>query len=68
MNFWKAFFASCLGTLVALICGASSWYPLLSLSGGDEVEVKESSILRLDLDAPIIETEKERSVCLFLAG
>jgi protease-4 len=68
MNFWKAFFASCLGTLVALILLCVIIVSIASLSGGDEVEVKESSILRLDLDAPVIEIEKETPFIVALLG
>ncbi len=68
MNFWKAFFASCLGTLVALILLCVIIVSIASLSGGDEVKVKESSILRLDLDAPVIEIEKETPFIVSLLG
>ncbi len=59
MSFWKAFFASCLGALVAMILLVVIIISVASMSGGQEVKVKEGSILRLDLDAPIIEIEKE---------
>jgi len=59
MGFWKAFFASCLGALVAMMLLVVIIISIASMSGGQEVKVKESSILRLDLDAPIIEIEKE---------
>ena len=59
MNFWKAFFASCLGALVAMILLCVIIVAIISASGGEEVKVRESSILKLDLDVPVIETEKE---------
>lgn len=59
MNFWKAFFASCLGALVAMILLVVLIVGLVSVSGDEEVKVPESSILQLDLDVPVIEIEKE---------
>jgi len=59
MNFLKAFLTSCLGTLVAFIVLIVAVMVIISLSGGDEIIVKENSVLRLDLDAQIIEAEKE---------
>lgn len=68
MNFWKAFFASCLGALVAMILLCVIIGVLISVSGGEEVKVNESSILRLDLDVPIIEIEKESTFASSLMG
>jgi len=59
MNFFKAFLTSCLGTLVAMVAVILGIIMIISMSGGDEITVKENSVLKLDLDAPIIETEKE---------
>jgi protease-4 len=60
MSFWKAFFASCLGALVAMMLLVVILIAVASMSGGQgEVKVQESSILRLDLDAPINEIERE---------
>ena len=68
MNFWKAFFASCLGALVAMILLCGIVILIISLSGGDEVTVKESSILRLDLDTQVIEIEKELPLAVSILG
>jgi protease-4 len=69
MNFWKAFFASCLGALVAMVLVVFIIIGLAVASGGgDEVKVKENSILRLDLDAPIIEIEKESPLAFSMLG
>ncbi len=59
MNFFKAFLTSCLGTVVAMVVVLFGIIAIVSLSGGDEVVVKDNSVLKLDLDVPIIETEKE---------
>ncbi|WP_276374350.1 signal peptide peptidase SppA [Chryseolinea sp. H1M3-3] len=68
MNFWKAFFASCLGALVAMILLCVIIVVIISASGGDEVKVQESSILQLDLDAPVNEIEKELPLMVSLMG
>ncbi len=68
MNFWKAFFASCLGSLVALILLCVITVSIFSITGDDKVEVKENSILRLDLDAPVNEIEKELPITFSLLG
>lgn len=68
MNFWKAFFASCLGALVAMILLCVLIVAIVSVSGDDAVEVKESSILRLDLDAPVNEIEKETPFAISMLG
>lgn len=68
MSFWKAFFASCLGALVAMILLCVIIIAIASASGGKEVEVKESSILRLDLDVPVIEIEKESPFAVSMLG
>jgi protease-4 len=59
MNFWKAFFASCLGALVAMILLCVLIVSVISLTGEEEITVKENSILQLELDVPIIEIDKE---------
>ena len=59
MNFLKAFFTSCLGTVVGILVLIVGTMVIISLSGGDEIIVNENSVLRLDLDTQIIETEKE---------
>src|SRR5262245_28545249 len=59
MNFLKAFLTSCLGTLVGILVLILGTIFIVSLSGGDEIIVSENSVLRLDLDAQIIEAEKE---------
>jgi protease-4 len=59
MNFVKALLTSCLGTLVAIVVLIGGIMLIISMSGGDEIIVNENSVLRLDLDAQIIETEKE---------
>ena len=59
MNFWKAFFASCLGALVAMILLCVLIVAIISATGEEEIKVRENSILQLDLDVPIIEIEKE---------
>jgi len=62
MNFFKALLASCLGTLIAMILVIVGIVSIISMSGGDEVLVQESSVLQLNLDVPIIETEKENAL------
>ncbi|HEX6223622.1 MAG TPA: signal peptide peptidase SppA [Chryseolinea sp.] len=68
MNFWKAFFASCLGALVAMILLCVLIVALISMTGDEEIQVKENSILRLDLDVPVIEIEKESPLPFFVLG
>src|SRR5687768_7241617 len=68
MNFWKAFFASCLGALVAMILLCVIVVSIIAVSGEEEIEVKESSILRLDLDAPVNEIEKEAPFAVSMLG
>jgi len=59
MNFFKGFVSSCLGALVAMVLVLVGIVMIISMSGGEEIMVKESSVLRLDLDVPIIEIERE---------
>ena len=68
MSFWKAFFASCLGALVAMMLLVVIIISVATMSGEQEVKVKEGSILRLDLDAPIIEIEKETPLGFSMLG
>jgi protease-4 len=66
MGFWKAFFASCLGSLVALLLLCVILVSIFSITGDSKVEVKDGSILRLNLDAPINEIEKELPITFSL--
>ncbi|MEJ1239795.1 signal peptide peptidase SppA [Chryseolinea sp. T2] len=59
MNFFKSFFASCLGSIVAMVVVIFGLIWIISLSGGDEVLIDDNSVLHLDLDVPIVETERE---------
>lgn len=59
MNFFKSFFASCLGSIVAMVVVIFGLISIVSLSGGDEVLIGDNSVLHLDLDVPIVETERE---------
>lgn len=68
MNFWKAFFASCLGALVAMILLCVIIVTIISISGDEEIKVKESSILQLDLDVQVIEIEKESPLAVSILG
>ena len=68
MNFWKAFFASCLGALVAMVLLVVIVVAIVSASGDEEVKVNESSILEVDLDVPVNEIEKESALAVTLMG
>jgi protease IV len=59
MNFFKAFLASCLGTLIAMIAMVLGIIMIISASGGEEIIIKENSVLQLNLDVPILEADKE---------
>lgn len=61
MNFFKSFLASCLGAVVAMVVVLVLIVLVISAStsGDEEVVVKDNSVLKLDLDVPIIETERE---------
>lgn len=65
MNFFKGFLSSCLGALVAMVLVLVGIILIISMSGGEEVMVKENSVLRLDLDVPIIELEREDPFAAF---
>ncbi|MBL7856912.1 MAG: signal peptide peptidase SppA [Cyclobacteriaceae bacterium] len=69
MNFFKAFFASCLGALVAMVALVGIIIIFLSALASDkEVVVKENSVLHLKLDAPIREMQGEDSFTGFPFG
>lgn len=59
MNFFKSFFASCLGALAAMLLVVIAIVLIISASGDEEIVIKENSVLELDLDVPVIETERE---------
>ncbi|MBL0744939.1 signal peptide peptidase SppA [Chryseolinea lacunae] len=62
MSFFKSFMSSCLGALVAMILFVVClvvFFSILSAGGSEPVELTENSVLKLDMDVPIIETEKE---------
>ena len=52
----------CHDTVVRIDCS------IISATGEEEIKVKENSILRLDLDVPIIEIEKETPFAFFSFG
>lgn len=68
MSFFKAFFASCLGALVAMILLCVIIVSILIASGGEEVQIKDSSILKLDLDVPVNEIDKESPLAISMLG
>lgn len=58
MNFFKAFFASCLGTIVALaLLIALTFGFIAGLSDEKVVQIADGSVLHLRLEAPITELE-----------
>lgn len=60
MNFTKTFFASCLGSLLALITLCFIGFILLvSISSDKEVAIGDNSVLHLKLETPIRELELE---------
>ena len=59
MNFFKSFFASCLGSVVAMVVVVFGFVWIISLTGDEEVIVGENSVLHLDLDVPIVEADRE---------
>ena len=60
MNFFKAFFASCLGTVAALVILIMVCIGMIAvLSNDGEVAIAEGSVLHLRLEAPITELEVE---------
>src|SRR5687768_4040427 len=61
MSFLKGFFSSCLGAFVALILFCVIFFVVIAAisSSGGEVQIKDSSVLQLDMDGPVVEVEKE---------
>lgn len=59
MNFVKGFLTSCLGAFAAMVLVLLSIVVLISMSGDEEIMLKDNSVLMLDLDVPILEIEKE---------
>ncbi len=60
MGFLKSFFASCLGTLVALVVLILLGIVVISLVTSEKaVEITDSSVLHLKLESPITEQEVE---------
>lgn len=58
MNFFKTFLASCLGTLITLVVLFVLMIGIIiGLGSEEEVVVKDSSVLRINLDAQITEQE-----------
>lgn len=69
MNFLKTFFASCLGSLVALMLITFFFFLVIgSLSSETEVIVKENSVLTIKLDKPITELELEDPLAELIPG
>jgi protease-4 len=73
MNFLKTFFASCLGSLVAMVALVLLCFLMLgalsnALSDGAIVPITEDSILHLKLEAPISELELEDPFAEVLPG
>ena len=69
MNFFKAFFASCLGSLVAFVLLIFLTIAMFAvLSGESEVVVAENSVLHLKLEAPITELEVEDPLSEVIPG
>src|SRR5689334_18426453 len=60
MNFWKAFFSSCLGAFVALaIFTILGIFILIGMGSEPPVEIHPNSVLSLKLNHPITEQEVE---------
>ncbi|MEQ8424594.1 MAG: hypothetical protein RIA63_07775, partial [Cyclobacteriaceae bacterium] len=57
MGFFKSFFASCLGSIVAIIVviGVGFFAMVFVVNSGNKVVINNQSVLRLDLDAPVVE-------------
>lgn len=69
MNFLKTFFASCLGSLVALVLIVFFFFLVIgSLSSDTEIVVKENSVLAIRLDKPIAELELEDPLAELFPG
>ncbi len=69
MNFFKAFFASCLGSLVAFILLIFLTIAgIMAVSGDGETVVSENSVLHLKLEAPITELEVDDPMAELIPG
>ena len=69
MSFLKAFFASCLGTLVALALLVVICIGFIAILSSDkEVTVADNSVLHLRLEAPITELEVEDPLAEIFPG
>jgi len=70
MNFFKLFFASCLGTIVGfLVLTGLSIMVLVSVSGSDgKLAIGDNSVLHLKLEGPISELEVDDPVSEILPG
>ena len=70
MGFLKNFFASCLGSIVALILVILLGGMIFSvvISSGSEVSVNDNSVLYLDLTAPIVEQSVDDPLAEMITG
>ncbi|MFZ1808793.1 MAG: signal peptide peptidase SppA [Cyclobacteriaceae bacterium] len=70
MGFFKNFFASCLGSIAALIIIIFLGGMIFSfiISSGNEVAVSDNSVLYLDLAAPIVEQAVDDPVAEMITG
>jgi len=70
MGFFKNFFASCLGSIAALIIVVFLGGMIFSfvISSGNEVAVSDNSVLYLDLAAPIVEQAVDDPVAEMITG
>ncbi|NOT76912.1 MAG: signal peptide peptidase SppA [Cyclobacteriaceae bacterium] len=69
MNFFKLFFASCLGTVVAFVVIIFLSIAMLAgLSTDSQVSIGEKSVLHLNLEAPITELEMEDALAEIIPG
>ncbi|MEQ8363734.1 MAG: signal peptide peptidase SppA [Cyclobacteriaceae bacterium] len=70
MGFFKNFFASCLGSIVALIIVIFLGGMVFSfvISSGKEVTVGDNSVLYLDLAAPVVEQAVDDPVAEMIGG
>ncbi len=69
MSFFKLFFASCLGTLVAFVLLCFLTIGMFAVFSGDgEVAISDNSVLHLNLEAPITELEVEDPLADIIPG
>lgn len=70
MGFFKNFFASCLGSIVALILVILLGGMIFSyiISSGNEVSVNDNTVLYLDLKAPIVEQAVDDPLAEIIPG